>query len=87
MSDHGALSGLTDDDHPQYLLADGSRGLSGTWTPGDEIDMQGGSFRVPGGEILSANLPARTLAAEVDGGGSLVALYVGVDGANPASVC
>ena len=25
-SDHGALSGLNDDDHPQYALADGTRG-------------------------------------------------------------
>lgn len=28
-SDHGALSGLGDDDHTQYLLEDGSRALSG----------------------------------------------------------
>jgi|JI10StandDraft_1071094.scaffolds.fasta_scaffold105346_2 hypothetical protein len=28
-SDHGALSGLQDDDHPQYLLANGGRPLSG----------------------------------------------------------
>lgn len=28
-ADHGALSGLGDDDHPQYLLADGSRALVG----------------------------------------------------------
>jgi hypothetical protein len=28
-SDHGALTGLTDDDHTQYLLADGTRALSG----------------------------------------------------------
>lgn len=27
--DHGSISGLTDDDHPQYLLADGSRNLNG----------------------------------------------------------
>jgi hypothetical protein len=27
-TDHGALSGLTDDDHTQYALADGSRGFS-----------------------------------------------------------
>ena len=29
VTDHGALSGLADDDHPQYLLADGSRPMSG----------------------------------------------------------
>jgi hypothetical protein len=27
--DHGALNGLADDDHPQYLLADGTRPLAG----------------------------------------------------------
>ncbi len=29
VTDHGALTGLTDDDHPQYLLADGSRHVTG----------------------------------------------------------
>jgi hypothetical protein len=28
--DHGALSGLAGDDHPQYILADGTRAFSGT---------------------------------------------------------
>lgn len=28
-ADHGALSGLADDDHPQYLLIDGSRAMTG----------------------------------------------------------
>jgi hypothetical protein len=27
--DHGELTGLTDDDHPQYLLVDGTRALTG----------------------------------------------------------
>lgn len=31
VTDHGALSGLSDDDHPQYLRADGTRKLSGNW--------------------------------------------------------
>ena len=31
--DHGtALTGLADDDHPQYLLADGTRALAGNWS-------------------------------------------------------
>jgi hypothetical protein len=30
-SDHGNLSGLVDDDHTQYLLADGTRDLAGAW--------------------------------------------------------
>ena len=37
-SDHGAQSGLTDDDHTQYLLADGTRAMSG------DLDMDGGSI-------------------------------------------
>jgi hypothetical protein len=32
--DHGALAGLTDDDHPHYLLADGTRPLSGDLSAG-----------------------------------------------------
>ena len=28
--DHGSISGLSDDDHPQYILVDGSRGFTGT---------------------------------------------------------
>jgi len=31
---HGDLSGLADDDHTQYLLADGTRGLSADWDAG-----------------------------------------------------
>lgn len=31
-TDHGALTGLADDDHTQYLLADGTRTLTGTFT-------------------------------------------------------
>jgi hypothetical protein len=30
VTDHGALTGLTDDDHTAYVLADGSRAFSGT---------------------------------------------------------
>ena len=35
VSDHGDLTGLADDDHEQYLLADGSRICSGDFTVGD----------------------------------------------------
>ncbi len=30
--DHGSIGGLGDDDHTHYLLADGTRDLSGNWT-------------------------------------------------------
>ncbi len=32
--DHGSIGGLTDDDHTQYLLADGTRNLAGAWNLG-----------------------------------------------------
>jgi hypothetical protein len=32
--DHGSIQGLTDDDHTQYLLADGTRALTGLWKTG-----------------------------------------------------
>ncbi len=34
--DHGTLAGLADDDHAQYLLADGTRALSGAWSMGSQ---------------------------------------------------
>lgn len=34
VNDHGVLSGLSDDDHTQYLLADGTRSLSAAWDAG-----------------------------------------------------
>jgi hypothetical protein len=33
--DHGLLQGLSDDDHTQYLLADGTRALAGDWNCGN----------------------------------------------------
>jgi hypothetical protein len=34
ISDHGALAGLADDDHVQYLRADGTRALTAAWDAG-----------------------------------------------------
>ena len=36
-TDHGALTGLTDDDHPQHPLADGTRGFSSTVSGTDPV--------------------------------------------------
>lgn len=39
--DHGSIGGLTDDDHTQYLLANGTRALSADWDAGSfEIRAQ-----------------------------------------------
>ncbi len=35
VTDHGNLAGLSDDDHTQYILADGTRQLTGNWDTGD----------------------------------------------------
>jgi len=39
--DHGSLQGLADDDHAQYLRADGTRGLSGAWNAGQVLTATG----------------------------------------------
>lgn len=41
VSDHGALVGLADDDHPQYLLADGTRALSGNLSVSAGVQIDG----------------------------------------------
>jgi len=43
VTDHGSLGGLTDDDHTQYLLADGTRALTGNWATGD-FDITGANL-------------------------------------------
>jgi len=37
-SDHGGLSGLADDDHTQYVLADGTRAMTSLTIPTDAVD-------------------------------------------------
>lgn len=42
VTDHGGLTGLLDDDHPQYVLVDGSRGFTATVsgvTPVNDYDL------------------------------------------------
>ena len=39
--DHGALTGLGDDDHTHYLLADGTRNLTGNLTVSSEVTIDG----------------------------------------------
>ena len=41
LTDHGALSGLGDDDHAQYLRADGSRTLTGNLSVSGGIEIDG----------------------------------------------
>lgn len=45
-SDHGALTGLGDDDHTQYLLADGTRSVSGDLDVTGDVTI-GGQVEIP----------------------------------------
>jgi hypothetical protein len=48
VNEHHDLSGLTDDDHSQYLLASGARALAGAWDMGNQnltnVDIDGGTI-------------------------------------------
>lgn len=46
--DHGGLSGLADDDHTQYLLAAGTRALSGAWDVGAHLITFGAGIAFDG---------------------------------------
>lgn len=60
VTDHGALSGLGDDDHSQYLLADGSRNLTGDLTITDDLLVQD-DVVVKGGLITGITTPPFTV--------------------------
>lgn len=51
VTDHGALTGRSDDDHPQYVLADGTRAITGTLSV-EELNI-GGPATVGGEDILT----------------------------------
>ena len=65
VTDHGALTGLGDDDHTQYLLADGSRTLAGNLTITGTVD--GRLVAVDGAKLdgIEANATADQDANEV----------------------
>ena len=70
--DHGLLLGLADDDHTQYLLADGSRDLTSDWTIStNNIVLTDGSFRATNGDFVSTNGDVRLTNGEISvSGGS-----------------
>ena len=61
---HSSLAGLTDDDHTQYVLADGTRAFSGNWTNASRtvadlgtittVDINGGT--IDGATIATSNI-------------------------------
>lgn len=62
-ADHGALTGLGDDDHPQYSLASGSRAFTGTVSGIDPT--------------LSTHLATKAYVDSVTGGGDITSVTAG----------
>ncbi|HEY8561391.1 MAG TPA: hypothetical protein VIL74_13525 [Pyrinomonadaceae bacterium] len=71
VTDHGELSGLADDDHAQYFLADGARAMQGT--------LDAGGFAVVNLKPAEANGEAVTFEQAIkrgdDAGGDLSGKY------------
>jgi hypothetical protein len=63
--DHGSLTGLADDDHPQYLLVDGGRALSG--------DLSAGGHRLS--DLPPSDADGRPLVQGQVAGGDLRDVY------------
>lgn len=71
--DHGGLSGLGDDDHTQYLLASGTRGLVGNLAVANLITIDGRDLSVDGAKLDGIEALADvTDAANVASAGALM---------------
>ncbi|KKN11187.1 hypothetical protein LCGC14_1028910, partial [marine sediment metagenome] len=69
VTDHGDLAGLADDDHTQYLLADGTRALTGTWGVGgfsiiDVLEFNGTRLNISGGASIGGNVGIGTTSPD-----------------------
>ena len=57
VTDHGALTGLGDDDHTQYLLIDGTREMTGNLDMGaNNVYLDSGVLRMSDGTGLSGSI-------------------------------
>lgn len=57
VTDHGALTGLADDDHSQYLLVSGSRAMTGNLSMGtNNVYLDSGVLRISDGTTLSGSI-------------------------------
>lgn len=75
--DHGtALTGLADDDHPQYLLADGTRALTGNWSAGGYDISNLGTLAVNEGKDIKVKMAVPTgITATLGATGTLSGTY------------
>jgi len=73
-SDHGNLTGLADDDHTQYLLADGTRALAGNIVVDALVTVDGRDLSVDGAKLdLVEDNADVTDATNVAAAGALMA--------------
>lgn len=77
ISDHGALDGLGDDDHTQYLRADGTRALAGGWSLGLQNVISGGLVK---SQRLSGSLTKLYDGSDYLVGGTAITLTTGANG-------
>jgi hypothetical protein len=66
--DHGALLGLLDDDHPQYLLADGTREASGNFSVSGTLSVGSGTIQADSYGITISGVRVATLEDAVISG-------------------
>lgn len=78
ITDHGALTGLGDDDHTQYLLADGSRDLSGNMSVSAGVTIDGVDVSAHAANA-AAHHAAVTITAAADTVLSLSTQEIGFD--------
>jgi hypothetical protein len=83
--DHGGLAGLTDDDHTQYLLANGTRTLTGNLAVQALATIDGVDISVHAA-TANAHHDAITLSAAADGVLSLSTQQIGLDSQNASLV-
>lgn len=81
-SDHGALTGLADDDHPQYLRADGTRQLTGNLAAATGVTVDGVDLSA---HAADANAHHAAVTAS-NSGISLSGQSVGVALASPSAI-
>ncbi|HSJ15800.1 MAG TPA: tail fiber domain-containing protein [Longimicrobiales bacterium] len=70
--DHGALAGLIDDDHPQYLLTNGSRSVTGPLNVSGPASLAGGGVVAALGNLQARSATIGT-GSTGSGNGSLAA--------------
>lgn len=84
-SDHGALTGLGDDDHTQYLLIDGSRAMTGALDMGAQAITNVGNVQVDGTITQSGNSVADLATSQTFTAGQAVSKVTLADQANIAT--